>query len=1380
MAAAPAPAAAAAAEEEEDEDDVELEEVQVTGTRILSPNATSTNPITSISGEEMRRLGIVNVADALTTLVPQNISTYTPGLTGSTQMDGQQGGGMERSDRGSLFIGNTIANLRGMDPAFGSRTLTLVDGRRVVSTSNQADVVDMNVIPSNLVERMDVVTGGASATYGSGAMAGVVNLVLNRRLDGIRLDMDYGVSEEGDNNNPHISLSAGKSGLFGGRGHLTTNFEWRDQSAIRDCAAARSWCEKSMILFSNNSGGGTALSDPVTPIEGFEGLPRRFGLSNVRRSQFAPTGTIFVNSVAATTNYRFADAVDPLTGRLGGEDYALGFRGGNATSNVVNGDGPLMTSDTTLRPQQTSKQFFANFDFDFTETTTLSLQATYGMTDALNTQRYTQGTYCTRFDSPTTPSRGTNATAGQIINFGFSQGGVVIRRVDTNATYAPARGSQWGAQAPNSPALPSATVGATFGAFVGLPTNGPNSIGTSWALGNGYENAADLANIPTTAAPGTSGGGLNPLKTPRPAVAFPFFMPTSLSPSAPQYNFGGNAIGSWIRITFENYNASNTALVNAGLYNPQYPNDFWVLNTIQLTTAFDAGTATILPTPGRNAYAFLNTLSPEALYQVQNAFNNSTSTGGNAFGAAASGIGSLFGTTPCTGSTAIRKVWNPQLQQSSTNSSDRLTAQAGLRGRFGADWRWDTNYSFGQTKSSGSQRNVNTVLRSAFAMDAVIDDRVTKVVNGQTVSNMPEDGGTYGTPICRVTRDGAPVLDINGRPLSGAEGLASLAEGCQPLNVFGNVYSNAAFLFDGDGNRYVDANGTPITYDAARIQQEALDYSFVDTTSAGTVSQHSLNLTTSGTLWEGWAGPLSAAFSLDVLMNKNDSQGTAGDIYVKSDLGANYSNAFGGKTRNIEPSVELNMPLITGVEGVNLLAISGTYRHGFYYVKGGAGTTGESATQETPTWRISAEYAPFDWMRFRATRSADMRAAGYRELFFANPLEPDQFTILNPWRPRTVTSNENQQERYGQVQVGNPDLDPERSRTLTVGFVLQPGGWAQGMRFSADYSDIRIKDGITLPFNSNMPVEACFTQSGGLQPTFDADGNVTNPGDQLAFDPNNQWCKLLTFAELTDSDGNPIPGTRDLTDLVSYTSASYDNGLPYQTRAIDLSLGYSFPLSRAFENVPGSMSLTVRGTRALEASGIQNFSTFGVNLSTDPCARALELADPQNYNIDGSPRLGAGGVQTVINQYRCVDLVGQLSNSVYIPGVSATPNWRGNVTASYLLGDLTTTLSAAYTGGGVIDKSYIDDPTAPGYFTPDGRPTQATIDNNGADPYVNLTLNASYNLQVANLRRFEIFGSISNLMDKTPPYIGGSGVMGVSPYADTFGRSYRMGVRLQF
>src|SRR5690606_41330988 len=147
-------------------------------------------------------------------------------------------------DRGSYFIGNTIANLRGLDPTFGSRTLTLVDGRRVASTSNQADVVDLNTIPSHLLQRMDVVTGGASATYGSGAVAGVVNLVLNNRMTGVALDLDYGVNAGGDGRSPHLSLSGGMP-LFGGKGHMLLSAEYQNTSGIRNCASARSWYRES-------------------------------------------------------------------------------------------------------------------------------------------------------------------------------------------------------------------------------------------------------------------------------------------------------------------------------------------------------------------------------------------------------------------------------------------------------------------------------------------------------------------------------------------------------------------------------------------------------------------------------------------------------------------------------------------------------------------------------------------------------------------------------------------------------------------------------------------------------------------------------------------------------------------------------------------------------------------------------------------------------------------------------------------------------------------------------------------------------------------------------------------------------------------------------
>src|SRR5690606_25217207 len=152
--------------------------------------------------------------------------------------------------------------------------------------------------------RLDVVTGGASATYGSGAMAGVVNLVLNRRLTGLRVDVDHGFNEAGDGHSPHVAVSGGMS-LFNGRGHALLGLEWQDQSAIRNCAAARRWCEMSRTLYQNFSRTAPSPDEVLVPLAGFEDYPARFQMAGHRFSQFAPTGTILSTDAQNTSGWRF-------------------------------------------------------------------------------------------------------------------------------------------------------------------------------------------------------------------------------------------------------------------------------------------------------------------------------------------------------------------------------------------------------------------------------------------------------------------------------------------------------------------------------------------------------------------------------------------------------------------------------------------------------------------------------------------------------------------------------------------------------------------------------------------------------------------------------------------------------------------------------------------------------------------------------------------------------------------------------------------------------------------------------------------------------------------------------------------------------------------
>jgi outer membrane receptor protein involved in Fe transport len=1313
--AATAAADARKAEAAKEADEDELDEVKITGTRIQVPGATSANPIESITAEEMRRMGMVNVADALLQLLPQNISQYQPGLVGDIQTTG--GGefgnigvgfgngtqGNNEIDRGSFFVGQTVANLRGMDPTFGSRTLTLVDGRRQVSSSSQADIVDMNIIPSNLLQRMDVVTGGASATYGSGAMAGVVNLVLNNRLTGFNLDMDYGINEAGDGGSPHISASGGTP-LFGGRGHVLVGAEWQDSAPIRDCAAARDWCRESRTLFTNSNSGLTeeGYGSPLVPLPGYENFPARFQMANMRFNQFSPNGVLYENNTSTdpnspppTSGYRFtADGT-------GIEEFPYGFRGASNASSVMNGDGPVTTSGSSLRAGSERKSLFSNFEFNFTERTTGYLQTSYAKTEAFNKNRYTANTACVRFNTPGAAAiPGGTAKAGDTIYFGSGTiaNDQFVRPVapyNQLATPGMVRNPLWNV--------------ASFRTFLGVGGTTP----------------------PAPLVFGQTGRPTNPANPylgfsgPNRTINGTLDNPVAGSDTPPTYNWGTNVVaGSAVYMLVKNPNSENR---------------YWLLISIRLAVDFeDPGTPATLPGLGRNQYAFLGQLGPEALNLVQNAFNRSPTTGGTNSATAA-----LWTQNPCANFTAVKKVWNPQLQQYTTNDTETWRVTAGARGRFGRDWKWDTYYQYGSTDSLAKTYNGGTNLSFAFSMDSVIDDR--PIVNGLA-------NPTYGKPICRITRDGVPQLDWEGFPISDKSGLELLAEGCQPLNIFGD-YSVAPTPWAG-------LNMT--SDELAQMQQDALAYAFKDSSSEGATTLQTLSFTTNGTLWDGLgAGPLTGAFGFEVSKNTVDNKGTRGSFYQRSDL-SSWQDSFGGSTRTKEGYAELNMPLVSGVPGVNLLSVNAAGRYTSYDNKGGAGTTGGSATQGTFNWKLATVFEPFDFIRFRLTRSRDMRAAGYRELFLNQATLPDQARGRNWWRERTVISDENQTERWGYVRVGNPDLTPEASNTLTVGMVLSPGGWAQGMRLSADYSNIKVNNGIYTPFqfqDAGTIIEACWRQS----------GNNDNPDNFISgIAPNMDLdtCKEITFRLRAD-------GSIDTDDIIYVNTSRPANGLSYQQRNLDLSWSYMFPLSSAFESVPGNLSLSIRASRALEASGIQQ----GVQQRV--------VAGTTDLNCVFAP-INRDGIITCQEQLRRVDLVGQIRSSQSVPGVSPRPKWSGNFSATYLLGDLTASLSARYIGGAKQDNTWCDasqqeEGLCSTYRDALGRYLGGSVDNNFVKPYFNFALNGSYNLKVGDMKQVQVFGSINNLFDKDPPFSGGGSLSGASAgYHDTMGRAYRMGVRLKF
>ena len=151
-------------------------EILVTGTRIKRPNLESNSPITAVSSQEIKLEGATNIEDVLNRL---------PQFTADAN---------ENVSNGSN--GTSQVNLRNLGP---TRVLTLINGQRMMSSQ----AIDINFVPSFLIKRVDVVTGGASATYGSDAMSGVVNFVLDDNLNGFRIDGQAGIDQH-DNGNSYV------------------------------------------------------------------------------------------------------------------------------------------------------------------------------------------------------------------------------------------------------------------------------------------------------------------------------------------------------------------------------------------------------------------------------------------------------------------------------------------------------------------------------------------------------------------------------------------------------------------------------------------------------------------------------------------------------------------------------------------------------------------------------------------------------------------------------------------------------------------------------------------------------------------------------------------------------------------------------------------------------------------------------------------------------------------------------------------------------------------------------------------------------------------------------------------------------------------------
>ncbi|HEY4078775.1 MAG TPA: TonB-dependent receptor [Rhizomicrobium sp.] len=306
------------------------ESVTVTGSRIVTNGNNSPTPLTVVSTEQLQATTPSNIPDGLNKLPVFN-STQTPNQAAS----GANG-------RGANMPGNFL-NLRNLGTI---RTLVLEDGRRVPGTFYDT-TVDTDMLPQMLIQRVEVVTGGASAVYGSDAVSGVVNFILDHDFQGLKGVVQGGISGYGDARSFRLGVANGFD--VGSHGHFEWSAEYYDRDALPDQSARPLGDSDSGVV------GTGAKTNP------------NIFQTNLRRSNAPPGGLVTTGPFAGQ---QFLD-----NGQLGG------YNPGTPTTiaNVaVGGDGGHQKNEYLL-PVLNNGQVFGRFDYDLTSDIHGYMEARYSM-----------------------------------------------------------------------------------------------------------------------------------------------------------------------------------------------------------------------------------------------------------------------------------------------------------------------------------------------------------------------------------------------------------------------------------------------------------------------------------------------------------------------------------------------------------------------------------------------------------------------------------------------------------------------------------------------------------------------------------------------------------------------------------------------------------------------------------------------------------------------------------------------------------------------------------------------------------------------------------------------------------------------------------------
>jgi outer membrane receptor protein involved in Fe transport len=372
--------------------DAPEEEIRVTATRIIRDGYSAPTPQTVFGEEDLQRAGQINAFTALNQL---------PSLAGSNST--QTFGTTQSTGTGGL----STLNLRGLG---ANRTLTLLDNQRVVSAMNTG-VTDAGAFPLALVKRVDIVTGGASASWGSDAVAGVVNYVLDHEFVGLKGNLNGGVTTYGDDQQWSLTLTAGTK-LLDDKLRIIVSGEYQDNDGIPRGMGSRDWYDATRVL---------QRTIPGTPA----GQPQYIVAPYVNDMRLAPGGII---TAGPLTGIAFGPGGAPYNFQYGSLIVSPNMQGGEQSGDVGN--------NSNLDSVQRRRTFYGRVSYELTPD--ISVYGTYnhGYVHTFGHSwpgQYRTGTLNIRCDNAFLPTSVTAACATNNIT-SFALGSYIADLPDSMAT----------------------------------------------------------------------------------------------------------------------------------------------------------------------------------------------------------------------------------------------------------------------------------------------------------------------------------------------------------------------------------------------------------------------------------------------------------------------------------------------------------------------------------------------------------------------------------------------------------------------------------------------------------------------------------------------------------------------------------------------------------------------------------------------------------------------------------------------------------------------------------------------------------------------------------------------------------------------------------